>query len=981
LGGKPQPLEAPAGDGKRRRQGIANPVHDTTLTGPAGDPCSAGTKTGAMAMRFRTALFGAAVLLVTPGAAVAGDQVLTGQAPRWVSPASLDGIDIERGPAELISDSQHRLEGGVAHSYHDSAVRIDNAQTLVAHNTLSIGWLPDKGDLTVHRLEIYRDGATIDLLEGGAEFEVIRREQGLEARLLDGELTATLAIPGLRVGDVLRTAYSVSVDDQALGDEVQVLQFLGAAPWRVGMGRAVVSWPDGEQIFWKAEAAAATDEPELRDGYRYLTIDLPLAEPKSVPRDAPWRYQRPTVLRVGSFSDWSELSRVMAPHYIAAAEVAAGGAVAGQAAEIMRAASNPLARAALATRLVQDKVSYLLDGLDGGNYLPQDAQFTWEKRYGDCKAKSVLLLALLRQMGIDAEPVLVATRGGDALPELLPVPGDFDHVIVRARIGGEDYWLDGTSAATRLANIGDVPPFHYALPLREGGADLMPMGQRDKAVPDMRMDIAVDHSAGIDLPQLFTVSIEMAGPAGAAVEAMADANDPDLRRRIAASFTERSGFEGSVLTSLDISYDKEAALGRFVVRGIAPPEFRWEDGKFVVDVAADTDDIGFNPDRARPEWRAIPVATQGPSYVRIDASMTLPDEGRGFALAGPERREAGFANTRLATATSLTGDQLRSSSQVWQALGEIEPSDIAEAKRQARRIEAEATDLVAPVEVTWRWELDEGERRAKVARLLAAYDEGIAFARDDDFGPLMEKVVFLQSVYEYDAALAVYDELIERSPSAWAYYQRSSVLLALGRRADAIADLEASYDLEPANGTAFALAKELAYAGQAEQALEVLDGLAVREDERLGYADARATVSGLLGDTGGALSLLAEQVAGRPENSEVLNAECWFRGLFNVALDSAVRGCTQAVERADNPMAALDSRAMVQFRLGNYDAAIADLDTVLRIAPAVPDSRYLRGVVRLRNGDAAGREDIETALRMSPRLAEFYARHGVAPET
>ena len=917
--------------------------------------------------------------MVVSRPAAAGEQVLTGKAPDWVSPASLEGIDVKRAPAELISDSQHRLEGGVAHSYYDNAVRIDNSQTLVEHNTLSIGWLPDKGDLTVHRLEIYREGETIDLLADEPEFDVIRREQGLEARLLDGELTATLAIPGLRVGDVLRTAYSISVDDQALKDEVQVLQFLGAKPWRVAIGRAVVSWPQGEQIYWRAENNAAIGEPELRDGYRYLTVQLPLAEPKDMPQDSPSRYQRPTVLRVGSFTDWIELSRLMAPHYDSAAEVPAGSAIAEQAATIMQATNDPLERAALATRLVQDKVSYLMNGLDGGNYLPQAAEFTWEKRYGDCKAKSVLLYALLRQMGIDAEPVLVTTRGGDALPELLPVPGDFDHVIVHARIDGVDYWLDGTSTATRLANIGDVPPFHYALPLRAGGADLTPMTQRDKAVPDMRMDVAMDHSAGIDLPQLFTVSIEMSGAVGAAVEAMADANDPELRRRLASNFTDRNGFDGSVLTSLDISYDKESALGRLVVKGIAPPSFRWEEGKFVVDVAAVGDEFGFNPNRARPEWRNIPVATQGPSYVEMHASMVLPDGGAGFSLAGPADQETGFANTRLVTSTSLSGSELSSHSKVWQALGEIAPGDLAEAKRQALRIEANAAELVAPLAVTWRWDLDERERRSKVAGILAAYDEGIAFAREDDFNPLIEKALFLQTVYDYDAALAAYDELVEKSPSAWAHFQRASVLLALGRREDAIADLETSYDLEPVSGTAFSLAKELAYAGQAEQALEFLDGLPVLEDERIGYADARATVSGLLGDTTGGLSLLAEQVAGKPESSEVLNADCWFRGLFNVALETAVRGCTHAVERADNPMAALDSRAMVQFRLGNYDAAIADLDAVLRIAPALPDSRYLRGVVRLRNGDKAGHEDIEKALRMSPRLAEFYARHGVAP--
>jgi len=930
-------------------------------------------------MRLRMALLWSAALVMVPGSAMAGDTVLTGHAPDWVSEANLDGLDVKRGPAELIADYQHRLERGIVHSYYDTAVRIDNTETLMDQNTVSIGWLPDKGDLTVHRLEIYRDGETIDLLKGGAHFDVIRREQGLESHLLDGELTATLSIPGLRVGDILRTTYSVSIDDQALGDEMQVLQYLGRKPWRVARGRAIVSWPQDEPMFWRAEQNTDLGEPVLRDGYRYLTVQLPLAEAKDMPEDAPSRFQRPTVLRVGSFTDWNELSSVMAPHFAAAAEVRAGGPVAEQAATIMQATSDPLERAALATRLVQDKVSYLLNGLQGGNYLPQAAEFTWDKRYGDCKAKSVLLLALLRHMGIDAEPVLVVSRGGDALPELLPVPGDFDHVIVHALIGGVDYWLDGTSAGTRLPNIANVPPFHYALPLRTGGADLMPIGQRDNAVPDMRMAMTSDHSAGIDLPQLFTLTMEASGAAGAMIENMADADDPDMRRRLASSFTEGNQFEGGVLTSLTITYDKENALGRLVITGIAPPSFHWEDGKFTTEVSDGSGRFGFNPDRARTEWRDIPVATEGPIFYTIGSTMTLPVEGAGFSLTGGGSQETGFANTRISTSTSLDGNQLRSQADVRLRQGEIAPSAIAEAKRQARRILADAPKLVAPSEVTWRWDLDEQARRAKVAPILAAYDRAIGFAAEDDFNPLTQKAIFLETVYEYGAALAAYDELIRKSPSAWAYARRAGVLIALGRNADALEAYRASYDLEPDNDTAFSIARQLAYAGQGSQALELLDGLPVGEDDRIGYADTRATVLGVLGDTGDALSLLEDEVADKPENSEVLNSECWFRGLFNVALDDAVAGCTHAVERADSPAAALDSRAMVQFRLGNYNEAIADLDAVLRVAPAISQSRYLRGVVRLKTGDQAGREDIETALRMAPQLAEFNARHGVTP--
>ena len=931
-------------------------------------------------MRFNPMLM-CAVVLFAPVPAMAGDKVLQGKAPDWVTQATLDPASIKGKPSQLIADYQYRIEKGEVYSYVDNAVRIDDPDTLMAQNTVSLTWLPDKGDLTIHRLEIYRDGSVIDLLAKGAKFDVIRREEGLESRLLDGQLTATLSVPGLRVGDVLRTTYTISTHDQALGDQAQVLQLLGSEPWQVAMGRAIVSWPQNEQMYWKAEPQAGVKEPELRNGYRYLTVKLPLAEPKEMPKDAPSRYQRASVLRVGTYPGWKDLSKQMAPYYAAASDVKAGSAVAKQAAAIMQQSNDPLTRAALATRLVQDQVSYLLNGLNGGNYLPQQAEFTWDKRYGDCKAKSVLLLALLKQMGIDAEAALAASSGGDALPELLPIPGDFDHVIVHARISGTDYWLDGTSAGTRLANVADVPPFYYALPLRAGGADLMAMATRDKTQPDLTMTGTMDHSAGVDFPQLFTITVQGYGAGGSMVESMADANDPKLLRRLAGTFAEREGFGHGAISSISVSYDKENAIGRMVIQGIMGPSFKWQDGKFVVDAGGPTSDFDFNPDRARPEWRDIPVATQGPFYAKVDFSMVLPEHGKGFSLSGPERLETRFANTHIIVTDKLADGTIRGGAEIWQTLGEVAPADVPEAKREARRVKAEAAKLVAPDQVTWRWDLDEKQREARAAPILAAYDKAIAFALEDDHNPLIQKAQFLQSIYDYPAALTAYNLVMDKAPSAWAHLQRASVLLALARRPDAIVDLKAAYDLDPANGTAFELAKELAYEGKGDEAQKLLDNLAVEEDQRAGLADAQATVQGLKGDPKEALTVLADAVADKPENSDVLNSDCWFRGLFNVALDTAVSECTHAVERAKSPAAALDSRALVEFRLGNYDAALADLNSVLKLAPAIPASRFMRGVVRLKKGDNQGREDIQAALRMSPSLAAFYARHGIAPTT
>lgn len=929
-------------------------------------------------MKFlRAVLISTAALAATP--ALAGTEVLYAPAPDWVDVAEVATAADARGPATLLHEWQYRLEDGVVTSYSDAAFRLDNPQALMEQGTISLGWMPDKGDLTIHRLEILRAGEVIDLVAQGVTFDVLRREQGLEQRLLDGSLTATLAVPGLREGDVLRMAYSTTTSDQALGLQMQAAQYLPPAPWQVGQARVIVSWPVDEAIAWAVEDRAGVAPPQVRDGYNWIEVDLPLAEPGPIPLDAPFRYRRGEVLRLGSFARWQDVSATLAPHFEAAARLTGGSEVAEQAEMIMARTTDPRERMALATQLVQDEISYLLNGLDGGNYLPQSAEDTWAIRYGDCKAKSVLLLALLRHMRIEAEIVAVTTEGGDAVPELLPLPLSFDHVIVRAVHQGTEYWLDGTSAATRLSNLADVPPFFWALPLRPGGSDLVPMTQRDPAAPQLVVDTVVDHSAGADFPALFSVSFKVSGPGGSRMRALVDADDPETLRQLAQNFGAGSNVEGFSVSSVEIAYDDEAALATLRIEGVGTSLFQWRDGRLQAEVENRVGNRQFNPDRARLSWRQIPVATPGPARQVTTSRIILPDGGDGFSLTGDTAMQADYANISLRRSAAIEGDTMVATSEAVMRLGEILPADLSSARREARRVESAALGLAAPAAVTWRWDLSEGERRRRAGPIIAAYSRAMAFADEENYAPLQARATFLESVFMFAEALADYTMLAEETPSAWAFFRRSTVLSALGRQDEAIADMEASYDLDPRNFTGFELARLLAYQGRTDEAGELLASLPVADGDALTAADLLATVTGLGGDSSGGHALLAQQVARMPPSAETLNADCWYRGLFNVALDDALELCTRAIERASNAAPPLDSRALVRFRLGLLDEAIADLDAALEVWPGLAPSMYLRGVVRLSAGDEAGRQDIAAALSIQPQLADIYARHGIAP--
>lgn len=910
--------------------------------------------------------------------AMAGETVLYLPAPDWVEPIELDAVTIAEGPSEQLFDWQHRLEGGVVRTYNDRIVRIDNPEALTTEGTVKFDWSPDKGDLYIHRFEIIRDGQVIDLVKQGVKFDVIRREENLERRLLDGRLTATVAVPGLKEGDMLRVAHSTTLSDQALGEEMQVVQYLPPAPWRVGVGRAIVSWPVGETVGWRAGPFVDMPQPQVRDGYRYLEVGVPIAKREDMPSDAPTRFRAAPLLRVGSFESWQDLSAVMEPHFSSAAKLTPGGEVEALAEGIMAQSKDPRTRAALATQLVQDEVSYLLDGLDGGNYLPQAAEDTWAKRYGDCKAKSVLLLSLLKHMGIDADVVLVSTRGGDAMPELLPLPANFDHMIVRATIGGTAYWLDGTSTATRVGNMGEVPPFYYALPLLAGGSDLVPMTDRPLDHYDLAMTMTLDQTAGVDLPMLFEMRFDFGGPASAQFEKIVDENDPETIKQIKSSFGQDQ-FTGGQVTDIDIAYDDAKAIGTITVKGVADADFAFEDGKVTSDIGMATGDIEFAPNRARPAWRDIPVATRGPARNRYEVEIILPDGGKGYQLVGSPKLDESYANTRITRSASLTDGRVRVVEEVTAGLGEVAVADIPAARRNALRISKANLSVDAPATVKWRWELDENEMRQRTAKARAAYTAVVEDAEPDDFVPLMSRAAFLYSIYDYAGAVEDYSRILEKEPTADLYLTRADALVSLGRLAEAVDDIEAAYDLDPANSTAYYQAQLLARMGRSGEAIELLDTLPVGDDDLDDFADSRATVLGIAGQVESGLLLLEERLNEKDDSSTLLNADCWYRGLHKVALDSAVDQCTRAVERAQYPAGVLDSRALVHYRMGNADAALADLEAALKLQPGLSNSLYLKGIILLEQGRGEGRQALDAALRQTPELKDYYALFGIAP--
>jgi tetratricopeptide (TPR) repeat protein/transglutaminase-like putative cysteine protease len=917
------------------------------------------------------------------GIAHAGDKPIYADVPAWVKPAP--PIDVSKltddAPVVLLIDNQQRLADGQVWAYFDSATRASSTQVLGAIGTIQLPWQPAHGDLIVHRVEIIRGTEHIDLLKAGGKFEVLRREQALDRRTLDGMLTATMAVAGLRVGDVLHFTASITRKDPTLKGKVQSIAPLIVDPFRVQFARVRLLWPAASDVRWKAYADGVTAKPVTANGISDLTITMPLMKQPDLPKDAPARFQKLPIVEASDFADWAAVAAMMTPLYATTGTIAPGSPLATEVARIAKAETDPVKRAALALALVQDKIRYLLMGMDSGNYVPQTPTQTWSLRYGDCKAKTVLLLAILRDLDIEAEPVLASSKFGDLLPGRLPTPLAFDHVLVRATVDGKPLWLDGTGSGARLADIRDTPPLGNVLPLHAGSATLVPIAMQANARADAAATIDLDQAAGLNFPALFKAKVVLRGGTAEGLRlATAQGNKDDLDE--AAESIVKSYLDNPTVVSRDFSFDETAGTAIVEATGLSYPTWEKADGRLRIPLDTMVSGMSFTPDRARAAWRDIPVSLGAPTHYTARTTWHLPNGGAGFTLDGDQPLAATIAGTQVERTITRAGDTITIDASMRSSGGEMPAAALPGAWRKVAQVTARPARALAPADYPAFWQdVATARRTHRLDPVLAVFTRRIA-DKPEDAVRYTDRAWFLERIYDRRAAILDLDKALTLSPDVDTYLKRAGLYAAPGDKAKVVADASAAHQLDPAsNGALTALADAQAENGDRVGALALLqESIDEGGDGKANFLAAKAEIEANSGDREAAIATIDAAIAQSPNKPALFNSRCWIKGTLNVALDTALKDCTKSIELTDTPGAALDSRAMVYFRMNRFDDALADLDAVLVRNPDMAASMFMRGIIRKRAGDAkAGEADLVAARMIAPQIAERYKKWGITP--
>ncbi len=375
-------------------------------------------------------------------------------------------------------------------------------------------------------------------------------------------------------------------------------------------------------------------------------------------------------VEISSLGDWQSVARWF--DGLASPQTKADSAIRATVAKITGGRTTDAEKARACYDWVANQTRYV--GLEFGlsAFRPHPAAEVHEKLYGDCKDKAILLIAMLKEAGVAAWPVLL--KAGDSAPiaDNLPNLNAFDHCIAQALVGGKTVWLDATAETCAYGDIPESDRGAQAFVVREGKGEFVTipryLPEENGATVTGRVTLRADGAAEA------LIEVVMRGAGAQAMRAAVRAVTPDKRKEMMRQVAKRFAADGTLkdFTLPDADDKRESYVVKFTLNA---PEYAAASGNLLIAPAAPA--IGGTEDPFESESRSLPVVQNTTSLTRSATVLVLP---AGYALASvpaPVELSCAFETYRNAVVPSPDGKTVTISETLEAKPARIAPKDYA----------------------------------------------------------------------------------------------------------------------------------------------------------------------------------------------------------------------------------------------------------------------------------------------------------------
>lgn len=372
----------------------------------------------------------------------AGSYSVSAQIPDWAEETALPEGQSTEPMAIRLGDTQF-LASDRPSVYIHHALQVNDPSSLSSAGQISIVFVPQYQHLTLHKLVIHRGQESLDRIQSSKP-RFLQRDVNLERGVYNDAITASILVNDLRAGDTIEYAYSIDGQNPVFAGK-----YYDAASWDsyapVMHRRVIMNVADGRDIKWRFVSENKQDQlhpTESTKGtlrrieFNAENIPAPQAE-QLVPSD----YISGRWIEFSEYESWNEVAKwadeLFKPEPF---ESTAFDELVAR----LKTETSDEKRLVSALEFVQREIRYFSIALGESSHRPTRPDVVLQRRYGDCKDKTLLLVTLLDRLGLESRPVLLSVQRRGGLDKGLPSPSSFDHAIVQARLKSKTYYLDPT---------------------------------------------------------------------------------------------------------------------------------------------------------------------------------------------------------------------------------------------------------------------------------------------------------------------------------------------------------------------------------------------------------------------------------------------------------------------------------------------------------------------------------------------------------
>jgi len=437
--------------------------------------------------------------IVLSSGCIASDYQIS-PAPQWVETGNVPTEQKDSGIENLLVDVQTKVDPASITYVERRIKKVLKSESIQDVANIEINFYPQHETIRLHHVSLHRGAKTFNQI-APKNIRVLQREKQLENQVYTGEKSLFIFLEDIRVGDVLDYRYSVeNRDPRRLKDFYLGLFVTQSSP--VAQVSYRLLWPKDRPLTINNHNTNIVPKVKNVEDEKEYVWEMRNVEPERREENTPYWYKPWGWIEISTTRNWNAVAITQSKNYEVPKKTSKE--LKQFISSIQKEHRNPDDQLIKAIRFIQDEIRYM--SISDETDLPSDPSIVFQRRYGDCRDKSLLALTILKGLGVKASAALVDTDDGKILDTLSPRYSAFNHVIICVQANGKQYWFDPTATFERgnLENL-TQPNFGYALVLDPSTTSLVEFPQSLPVDSSHMVFETIDLTKGFEAPALFNI--------------------------------------------------------------------------------------------------------------------------------------------------------------------------------------------------------------------------------------------------------------------------------------------------------------------------------------------------------------------------------------------------------------------------------------------------------------------------------------------